>query len=64
MKKFIPILKQTSLFNGVSEDEIYAMLGCLQAKLQTYKKGEYVFRQGQHINHITVLVEGNLHHKG
>lgn len=37
------------------------MLGCLQAKLQTYKKGEYVFRQGQHINHITVLVEGNLH---
>ena len=61
MKKFIPILKQTSLFGGINEDEIYAMLECFQAKLQTYKKGEYVYRQGQLIKHITILVEGNLH---
>lgn len=61
MKEYIPILKQTQLFAGVGEDEIDAMLGCLQARLNTYKKGEYVFRQGEHINHITVLVEGNLH---
>lgn len=61
MKKYIPILRQTQLFAGVGEDEIDAMLGCLQAGLTTYKKGEYVFRQGEHVSHIAVLVEGNLH---
>ena len=61
MKKYIPILKQTQLFAGVGEDEIASMLDCLQARLNTYKKGEYVFRQGEHLNHITVLVEGGLH---
>lgn len=61
MKKYIPILKKTKLFNGVGEDEISAMLGCLNAKLCTYKKGEYILRQGEHPNNITVLVEGGLH---
>ncbi|MEE1313183.1 MAG: Crp/Fnr family transcriptional regulator [Lachnospiraceae bacterium] len=61
MKKYIPVLKRTQLFAGVGEDDIAAMLSCLQAKFYTYKKGEYVFRQGEHLNNITVLVEGNLH---
>ncbi len=61
MKKFIPILKHTQLFNGVSEDEISLMLDCLNATLKNYKKGEYVFRQGEHISDISVLVEGVLH---
>ena len=61
MKKYISVLKRTQLFSGVGEDEIDAMLGCLQAKLYTYKKGEYVFRQGEYLNQITILVEGNLH---
>lgn len=61
MKKYIPVLKRTRLFAGVGEDDIAAMLSCLQAKFYTYKKGEYVFRQGEHLNNITVLVEGNLH---
>ena len=62
MKKYIPILKQTKLFDGLREEEISAMLGCLQAKQYSYKKGEYVFRQGEYLNNITVLVEGNLLH--
>ena len=61
MKKFIPILKRTQLFSGVGDEEINAMLNCLQARLCTYKKGEYVFRQGEHIDNITVLVDGKLH---
>lgn len=60
MKKYITTLKRTQLFAGVSDDEISAMLNCLQAKLFTYKKGDYVFRQGEHIDNITVLLEGKL----
>ena len=61
MKKFIPILKHTQLFSGISEDEIGSMLGCLDARMQSYSKGEYVFRQGEHISSLTVLVSGELH---
>ena len=37
------------------------MLNCLGATLHEYKKGEYVFRAGEHIHNLTVLVKGNLH---
>ena len=60
MKKYIDILKRTQLFSGVGESEISAMLNCLQAKLLTFRKGEYVFREGEHIDNISVLVEGKL----
>lgn len=55
MKQYIPTLKRTKLFAGVNDDEISAMLDCLQAKLLSYKKGDYVFRQGEPIDKITVL---------
>lgn len=61
MKKYIKVLKRTKLFAGVGDDEIVSMLSCLGARLCTYKKGEYVLRQGEHLNDIIVLVDGNLH---
>lgn len=61
MKKYLTILKQTKLFAGVGEEEIFAMLGCLQAKCCTYGKGEHIFRQGEHMSCIAVLAEGNVH---
>ena len=60
MKKYIKTLKNTQLFSGVGDNEISTMLNCLQAKLLTFKKGEYIFREGEHIDSITVLVEGKL----
>ena len=60
MKKYIEILKRTQLFSGVSDTEISAMLNCLQAKLLTFQKGNYVFREGERIDNITVLVKGKL----
>ena len=59
--EFIPVLKSTKLFAGVAEDEIGLMLSCLDARLREYKKGEYVLCQGEHLDHITVLVSGELH---
>lgn len=61
MKQYLSILKRTKLFAGVSEDEITAMLSCLDARLVEYEKGEYVFRQGSRICAITILVKGRLH---
>ena len=61
MKKYIPVLKKTKLFAGVGEEDIFAMLGCLQAKMQTYYKGQYVLRQGEYVSHIMILLDGSLH---
>lgn len=61
MKKYFFILKRTKLFAGVSDEEIGLMLTCLNAHLKEYKKGEYVFRQGEHIRYITILTDGELH---
>ena len=60
MERYIHILKHTQLFAGIGETEISAMLNCLQANLRTYKKGDYVFREGERLDKITVLVEGKL----
>lgn len=61
MKEYIPILKQTKLFADVGEEDILAMLGCLQAVKRSYRKGEFVHRQGEQLRRIAVLAEGTLH---
>lgn len=61
MKKFIPVLKSTQMFSGVGEEEIESMLSCLGARLCLFEKGDYIIRQGEHLNDIMVLVDGNLH---
>ena len=61
MKKYIKILKKSRIFAGVSENEIEAMLSCLNARVLSFKKGEYVLRQGEMISDILILVEGSLH---
>ncbi len=61
MKKYVSTLKKTQIFTGVGDDEIISMLSCLGARLHTYKKGEYILRQGERLSDILVLVEGNLH---
>lgn len=60
MEKYVELLKRTQLFSGVKDTEITSMLHCLQAKLLTFKKGDYVFREGEHIDKLTILVEGKL----
>ncbi len=61
MEKYIPILKRTKLFSSVGESEISSLLSCLGARLHNYKKGEYVFREGEKVEDIFVLVEGRMH---
>lgn len=61
MKEYVSILKRTRMFSGVGDNDISSMLSCLEPKLKNYKKGEYVLRQGEHLNDIIVLVNGKLH---
>ncbi|MGM9638831.1 MAG: Crp/Fnr family transcriptional regulator [Butyricicoccaceae bacterium] len=61
MQRYLPVLRKTKLFAGIGDGEIASMLPCLDARLRTYQKGEYVLRQGRHPREITVLADGSLH---
>ncbi len=49
------------MFSGVGDEDMEAMLSCLDARVCSFKRGEYVFRQGEHLDHIAVLLSGKLH---
>lgn len=61
MKKYLKLLKETNLFEGIDESAIEALLGCLNAKQSHFSEGEYLIRQGERVDRIFVLAEGRLH---
>ena len=61
MKNYISVMKSADIFMDVSESEIEAILDCMQAKTADYRKGEYVFRQGENIKSIALLLKGKIH---
>lgn len=61
MKSDTSLLKHTRLFYGIEEEEIVSMLDCLSAKSRSYRKGETVFRVGQRVTAVAVLLAGSVH---
>ena len=61
MKDYLPVLKRTKLFAGVSDEELMPMFSCLGARSRSFKKGEYVLKQGEHLSDILILAEGCLY---
>lgn len=51
-------LCKTPLFMGCTEKEIEHMMICLKHELREYKKGEYVYRSGQIVKDVCVVLEG------
>lgn len=61
MEPYLPMLRRTQLFRGVGEADLSAMLNCLQAHARAYKKGAYIFCQGERLDCILILARGGLH---
>lgn len=61
MERYLSALKRTRLFAGIKEEEIASLLRCLNARMKHYEKGAYIFRQGERIGEIALLLEGSLH---
>ncbi len=58
MEEFLPVLKKSSLFSGVSSDEIRGMLKCLSARMKCYKKDEFIIRSGDYIHSVGMVLSG------
>lgn len=61
MRKYLSLLKNSKLFQGISENELLSMMNCLSAVTRSYQKGEYVFTRGERIDSVAVLLEGCIH---
>lgn len=58
MKKYNDVLSRCPLFAGIEEKDIGAMLGCLDAKENKYKKGDMILAEGDPAGCLGIVLEG------
>ncbi|MDR2514427.1 MAG: Crp/Fnr family transcriptional regulator [Christensenellaceae bacterium] len=61
MKNSFAVLKQSALFHGISEDELGSLIKCLGGTFRTYKKGETIYRAGDFVREIGIVLSGRVH---
>ena len=59
MTKYIEILKQTSFFYGIEEEEIEKTLQCMDTRYSEYEKGEIVISEGSVVHDIGIVLSGH-----
>lgn len=55
------IIRKSPLFAGMTETEISSILVCLSASERNFKKGEYVFREGEILSSLGLVLNGSVH---
>ena len=60
MENYFSVLRSSQLFSGVSEDELAAMLSCLDAKKENFPKGAFLLRAGDTTEAIGVVLSGSV----
>lgn len=55
----LPILNKIALFGGLDDTQLYSVFRMLE--VEYYKKGEFVFRQGDDPSHIRIVRSGRIH---
>ena len=59
MNNFLPVIRSSSLFSGVSEDELTAMLSCLNAEERDFAKEDFILRAGDTVESIGLVLSGS-----
>lgn len=60
MKKYFEILQNCPLFAGIADENLTAMLGCLDAKACRFDKNQTVIAEGSRARHIGILLSGSV----
>lgn len=58
MKQYLKILKKCSLFRGIKEEDLPALLGCLGAKVEHFDKKYTILAEGTVATWIGILLSG------
>lgn len=60
MKKYLEILKKCPLFYNIEDEHLLRMLNCLGAKVVFFDKKYTVFREGDKIKHVGIVLSGSV----
>jgi len=58
-KRHRDILRKSTLFQGVNDEECITLLDCLSPKIKNYEKKEIILLTGDSVKHIGVILVGN-----
>ena len=60
MKEFLPVIRSSSLFSGISETELAAMLSCLETREEHFPKDTFLLRTGDTAESIGLVLSGSV----
>ena len=60
MKDFLPVIRSSTLFSGISEEEVTAMLSCLNAEERSFPKEAFVLCAGDTAGSIGLVLSGSV----
>ena len=60
MKEFLPVIRSSSLFSGISETELAAMLSCLETREERFPKDTFLLRTGDTAESIGLVLSGSV----
>lgn len=60
MKEFLPVIRSSSLFSGISETELTAMLSCLETREERFPKDTFLLRAGDTAESIGLVLSGSV----
>ena len=60
MKKYFDVLKRCPLFDGINENDLPGLLGCLGARVSKFDKKYTVFAEGNPAKYIGIVLSGSV----
>ena len=61
MQKIALEIRQSPLFDGVETEELSAMLTCLGADIRKFAKKSFIFRAGDRVSGVGLVLRGRVH---
>ena len=60
MKKFFPVICSSKLFSDISENELTAMMSCLDMKIKDFPKEALILRNGETVESVGLVLSGSI----
>ena len=60
MKKFLSVIRSSRIFCGITDDEINAMLSCLDTRKESFLKDTFLMRVGDKAESIGLVLSGSV----
>ena len=60
MNQYLDILLEVSLFRNINRSDIESLIQCLSARISNYKKDDIIFRIGDQVSMVGIVLEGGV----